>query len=624
MQPFNTEIEKGLRGYIAHLRAAHKTAEMLVAQETVRLNSMQAYREAIIPLLARIRRHVFQDSRLNGYQIEGWEDEHGQSLLGTEADILVRGGIHNIGTPTLSQPALASSSLQSVPTLIRPSLDSNSAEDEVEGIMNTRSRERRGFGRVPDIDDSECTMDHHRPNQVNGGRAFLTAGKAPLSTLAPNNVLGSEVLIQVDCERQTKHKAKKEKIRMRSRSRSRHDSEAAVDTNIDGRQAQGANDLSALGLIGMNNSSDNNSRNSNNRAQEDREGQKRMSRGLFGFVRSRRNSGNESEDVVVPTLSIPTVLQFDCNSRSTVDVTSSNTHGTGTMGVNDVPSQQQQQQRGHRRNVPSISVSNHDTAPGSRINQDNQHPLGRSILENGPLIQLPFWSTPASGSGSSSSLQPSTPFSSSRSSPSLSSSMIRPQMMSVDEYVGVGPIIERIDGLMGPEPIDLARSGPLIPSYEEHHRHQAIDPGSLQIMQTSVTYEGLSSLAEQGEGLDNLEELIGPDSGPRRSTTAHQHPANRIRSRSLSPHSFPMIQTISTNATGSSRISGISSSNDNNSINNTNVNTTSRINSTDNAARPWYQHHHYSFSDQSPDDRAGPILNMPPPDYAVQPPRYTA
>ncbi|KAF9922391.1 hypothetical protein BGZ65_009634, partial [Modicella reniformis] len=85
------DAESQLRAYIAHLRSAQKTAEMLLAQETERLGAMQAYREAIVPLLAKIRRHVFQNSCIGGYRIEGWENEQGQSLLGTEADILVRG-----------------------------------------------------------------------------------------------------------------------------------------------------------------------------------------------------------------------------------------------------------------------------------------------------------------------------------------------------------------------------------------------------------------------------------------------------------------------------------------------------------------------------------------------------
>ncbi|KAF8918271.1 hypothetical protein BGZ52_012921, partial [Haplosporangium bisporale] len=149
---------------------------------------MQANRESIIPTIARIRRHVFQNSCLGGYRIEGWENELGQPLLGSEADNLVRGGIQEVEPASASRPGLTTNS-RSAPSISRIGVDT---EDEVAILPG----EQRGSGgeqaRVPDAEGQETSIDHNNPLIVHNGRVILSAGRAPLSTLAPGNMLGSE------------------------------------------------------------------------------------------------------------------------------------------------------------------------------------------------------------------------------------------------------------------------------------------------------------------------------------------------------------------------------------------------------------------------------------------------
>ncbi|KAI1306710.1 hypothetical protein EDD11_004686 [Mortierella claussenii] len=629
IRPFSKERE--LRVYIAQLRTAHRAAEMLVAQETERLHAMQSYRESIIPLLAKIRRHVFQNSCLGGYRIEGWEDEQGRSLLGQEADVLVRGGIHEVGIPTLTRPLFPSSSSQNVPTLQRPNplaaVESNvtsstntsgsgnsssgTADTELdEETMNTGSRERRSNGRGTDQEhnDQETAIDPNRPVVVHGGRVVVSAGRAPLSTLSPSNVLGSEVLMQVDRQRQAKLEKKsnikstgKESRFSRNRSRSRPGRDADLyGAGIDPQQggSQASNGLSALGSLIMNNA-DNTNRTAGSGARQgeqqhqqvEREGRKKNSRRLFGFARSRHNSGigstssSSSEDAGGPSTSssgVPRVFQLGRNSRSSIDVTSVDAHldSNNSTGVSRI---------GHRRNVPSISVSNHDNggidSSQQQQRQQQQHLLRRTFFENSSLVQLPTWT---SNSSSDTSSPPS----------SSGSALTRPRVMSMDEYIGIGPVAERHD-LAGPFE-GTQGSAPLIPSYEEHQQHQAVDPELLHMMNSSVTYEGLSSLAEQDEDADGVHggmstDLYSRTQGQRRLEPGLiSLPTSRVRSRSLSPHSFAGIHGSNTAGHGEHT-----------------------------AVRPWYQQHHYSLSDQSPDGSAM-SMHVPPPDYAVQPPQYTA
>ncbi|KAF9537988.1 hypothetical protein EC957_007398 [Mortierella hygrophila] len=609
--PFDSEAP--LRDYIARLRTAHKTAERMLAQETERLNAMQKYRESIIPRLAQIRRHVFQNSGLGGYHIEGWEDAMGRSLLGTEADILVRGGIHNVetnsdGSPLESQarPPLSTSSSQSVPT----NNSSDSLEEDEEAMNTVHSRgERRGSGRgVPDVDEQGSSTDFNRPMSAHDNRVVLSVGRAPLSTIAPGNMLGSEVLMQVDRQRQAKGIKDREKVRTRSRSRSGREPEPSLSSgsgSSDHHQRPGSNGFSALGGNSTNGSSSNNNSTSNGSGGGEREGRKK-SRGLFSFARGKRGGSSSRApdaggDAVVP-LASPIFQLSGRNHCSSVDV-SNNTQG-----------RMHSQGAGHHRNVPSISISNEDNEDGLP-----QHPLRRTLLDNASLIQLP-------SSVSTSTFRLVGASNTNDAPPPFSMQSARPRVMSMDEYVGVGPVVR--DG-GGDEPIrpygDGHGSGPLIPSYGEHEQHQSIDPESMMVTSPSGAYNGsgLGSLAEYDEEVEVRNLLLGRTSPPappvsssspssvfqphHRSTQSFHLPLpsedGRSRSRSLSPQPLsPYSYSMVPAAVGSN--SNLSGSNGGSS------------------GRLPYQQHHYSFSDQTPDGSAL-SLSVPPPDYAVRPPEYS-
>ncbi|KAF9101559.1 hypothetical protein BGX27_011430 [Mortierella sp. AM989] len=589
VKPFDAEPE--LRAYIAQLRSAHKTAEMYVAQETERLNAMQKYRESIIPLLAKIRRHVFQDSCMGGSRIEGWEDEQGRSLLGTEADILVRGGIHQIGTPSSTRPSSLPnpSSSQSVPNLQqRNSVDGSMDEDEE--FMNT-GRDRRGSGRVPDANEQEVSIDPNRSVVVHGGRVVVSAGKAPLSIMSPSNVLGSEVLMAVDLERRAKLESKskdKDQGGRRSRSRSRRDSDQMVGgSSMD--NSTGSNAFSVLGSLIMSNSSNTNSNNAENSNtgvanQGEREGQKRNSRGLFGFARGRRGSNN-GDEAVVPSGPTSQVFQFGRNSRSSIDLTSPAAEG-------------ERVQRGHRRNVPSISISTPDEGGQS----SNVNPLRRTFFENASLVQLPSWNSPPTTTIATTSNPPSPPV-----------DPVRPRVLTMDEYIGIGAVANRHDS--GSFDLDQGPQ-PLIPSYEEHQQHQAVDPEILYLMNSSISYEGLSSLAEQ----DEEGSLFGSGNGPwavqadsqsnypdTQMMTSSRPPsspsaASRVRSRSLSPHGYPRIHQ---------------------SISNNEIMSGNSVEAGPSVIRTHYQRHHYSLSDQATEGICLDQIGLPPPPDYAKPPEYT-
>ncbi|KAG0355438.1 hypothetical protein BGZ54_001167 [Gamsiella multidivaricata] len=575
------EAEPQLRNYIAQLRAAHKTAELLLAQEMDRLHTMESYRESIIPLLAKIRRHVFQNSCLGGCKIEGWEDEQGQSLLGTEADILVRGGIHEIGIPTLTRPPLPNSlsSAQVVP------MSRGSSEDGDEEAVNMRSWDPRGSGTVPETDEQESGG-----SDPNRSSLMLSAGRAPLSTLAPANMLGSEVLMEVDRDRQARQakqvaEMEKGKLKARSRSHSGRDGELDAGPSMDTQQSQGSNGFSALGSLIMNNS--NGYSEGTNGRQGEREGRKKTSRGLFGFGRSRR--GSASGDASVPGGStLPSVFQLKRQSVSSIDVTTTST----TSGAGNINSSSSgggnNAQRGHHRNLPSISFSNHDADD----NDDGQGHRRRTFFENASLVQLPSWSSGSNTTSETTSPQPSTP-----------TSMVpsRPRVMSMDDYIGIGPVVRGSDSLGGL--FDRTEgSAPLIPSYGEHQQHKVVDPEILHMITSSATYEGLSSLAEQDED--------GSVGGSRQGQQREEeglHMATGVPSRSLSPHSFTThYQGLFGNSNDGSTSSSSNSGGMGPSV-----------------MRPWYQQHYYSLSDQTLD---GDLLTrgVPPPDYAVNPPEYSA
>ncbi|KAF9964975.1 hypothetical protein BGZ70_005639 [Mortierella alpina] len=571
IQPFTAEHE--LRSYIAQLRAAHKNAELVLAQETERLQSMEAYRESIVPLLAKIRRHVFQNSCMAGLRIEGWEDDQGRSLLGTEADLLVRGGIHEIVPPTMGRLSHSSTSPQMVPGSRRASDD---FLDQDEETLNTgHNRERRSSARLSDNEDQDASVDSNNPVIVHDGRVVLEAGRAPFSTISPANMLGSEVLMEVDRQRQAvrDHQTRRDD-RRRSHSRSGLDSERG--SGPDGQQGQDSNELSALGSLMLSNGPAD--QGSGGQGQGEREGRKKISRGLFGFGRTRRGSHND--DAVVPLgSSSDTASPFQLpgrNSRSSMDVTSINTDGSSLPSSNA--------SNGHRSNVPSISISRED--------EDGltQHPLRRTLFENASLAQLPLSSSSSSSPGSV------TP---------LSSPGSRPRVMSMDEYVGVGPVAERDESFA--RSFEHAQgSGPLIPSYEEHQMHQVIDPESAFMM-------GLTSLAESDEdaasGMTNGLRIPGHSTmGVHRQISSSGQQGTRARSRSLSPHPLFSFGALTE---------------DNYRRTNSNMAGPGTGSGTGPAPRAPYQQHQYSFSDQTPDGSALSRV-APPPDYAMQPPQYTA
>ncbi|KAF9991682.1 hypothetical protein BGZ79_004136, partial [Entomortierella chlamydospora] len=521
------DAEREMRVYIAEIRSAHKTAEMYVAQETERLNAMLRYRESIIPLLSKIRRRAFQDCCLDGYRIEGWEDEQGHSLLGTEADILVRGGIHEIGTPTSTIPSFApnSSSSPSVPNLQhRNSVDDSTYMDEEH--MNT-SRGRR----VPDA-DQDSSLD-----------SPLAAGSAPLSILAPSNNLGSEVLMIVDRDRRAKQEGKKKdkkERRSRSRSRPRRDSDLVGDDDL---QGHGSNALSALGSLILHHSNSNSSNGeSSSSSQGEREGRKRTTRGFFGFARSRRGSTN-GEDAVVPSGPPSSIFQAGRNARSSVDVRNLTAEAANPRG----------------RDVPSISISSHDDVGGGGEQDSSSSPPRRTFFENASLVQLPSWNGQTTTMAGDSS------------PPSPSVAPLRPRVLTMDEYIGIGPVADR--GGDHISPFDLSQgSQPLIPSYTEHQQDQIVDPDMLHLMNSSITYEGLSSLSEQDEerifieggneswGMQGVILSNAGDPLDRSSSSSRSRPPTsslsstaiaRVRSRSLSPQCYARIRHCDVNGINS-------------------------------------------------------------------------
>ncbi|GJJ75065.1 hypothetical protein EMPS_07423 [Entomortierella parvispora] len=594
LKSLDAATEGAFRSYISTLRVAHKTAERMVAQETQRLNAMVAYRDSIVPLLARTRRHVFQNSCLGGYSIEGWEDEQGRPLLGSEADSLVRGGLSELALApgdTL-RPFLHSSSSQSVPTrdsgelLHQDEEFTNTYVDAAHGRGLGRSRDNQS-SQVPDQDDEDTLITSINPNQplvALEGRVVLRTGRAPLSVLAPGNMLGSQILMEVDRERQEAAlNNKKNSFRKKSRSRSRSGRELTVDASSshqeDLHQKSGSNSSAAPGGLIMNSNGEGSS-SSQRPAGQEREGRKKASRGLFGFGRNRRDSHN-SDDAVVPSdRSVPPPSRFSLSgrrNRSSVDVSSS-----GVSIEVPVP--------GHRQNVPSISIQNENGAA-----QPESQSGRRTFFENASLNDVLSYSTTGVASSLSDGAQAtSTPPSSS------DPGFARSRVMSMDEYIGFEPTTD-YTGLNGSDEHQggiAPGSAPLIPSYEEHQHHQVVDPESLLMRMGSVSaYDSmLSSLAEQGENGQVQYQQFLPGQSPS-PPPPDLNVVTRTRSRSLSPN--PAEESMASSVYGAS-IAGAAGS-------------TSRL--------P-HQQHHYSFSDQTPDGR---LLSrdMPPPDYGLQPPQYS-
>ncbi|KAG0250120.1 hypothetical protein BG011_008648 [Mortierella polycephala] len=580
IQPFTSEDK--MRYYIAQLRSAHRTAELMVAQETERLNAIQAYRESIIPRLARIRRHVFQTSCLYGYKIEGWEDDQGRSLLGTEADILVRGGIHEIeiSIPTIltrhSQPG--SSSMQTVPGSRRSS-SGDAVEMDGEAQNTIYSQGRRGNALLSDTEDNDAAIVPSHPASIGPDtRVILQKGGAPLSTLAPANVLGLQVLMEVDRHRQAKINSKRVKDKSRTRSRSRSGQEPEQRQDADGNQAQGSVAFGNGQAVQPNNSVNSAVRG------EPESSHKKMSRGLFGFVRGRKNSSAGSEDAAVPQSGVassnaPSTSQFvGFHHRNSLDVVSpsSNTIDRSVDFHNTLTT--------HRRDVPSISISMSNNNDGGRA----VHPLQEMFLENSTHYQP---SAPAARQLSTSFANSTTDFSTSPS---------QPRIMSMDEYIDEGPADRIEDG--APQLLNASQGSiPRIPSYAEHQQHQTVDPRSVFMGSTSppVAYDDCQ------ETHVVLQDAVQR----RRQNQRDMHSSNhRDRSRSLSPNPLSSYDSMSASS---------SSSNGNNDNNDEGARSIGFVQAN-------YQRHQYPLSDQSPNVAPWSVSSPPPPDYVVRPPEYSA
>ncbi|KAG0238439.1 hypothetical protein B0O80DRAFT_499794 [Mortierella sp. GBAus27b] len=504
VQPFKSEGP--LRHYIARLRSAHKSAEIRLVQAKERLSAIQAYRESIIPLLANIRRRVFQDSCLGGRRIEGWEDEQGQSLLGTEADILVRGGIHEIGFPTINMPSTVGSSSQA-------STQQRRTTDTPEWTND----QRKNSNSTPDTRHQEIPADRSRPVMVDNGRMVVSASRVPFSMLEPSNVLGSEVLVQVDRAREAKlAKEGRSWIHRytRSQSHSRQD-EKSVSRPHSGKQ-----EMTSESAVRSPNTSSSSHNGDTVDARQREERDKTPSR-FFGFASGRRASSS-GEDAAATATTAPTSPMFQMEGRgvrSSVDVSSSSPSNTGVTSHSSASSHDRNVRQGHQRGVPSISVSSHDDT------------LGRS------------------------------------------------RVMSMDEYVGIGPIAERSDTTVGA--FDPSQNpAPLVPSYEEHQHHKVIDPDLVHMM-ASVSYDDQPPRVEEGDGLGYRAQ----------DATA----TDRSWAGPMSPQPYPLNQRSVDGDVSSSAI------------------------------RPRYQQDHdYSVSDQRGEGRTLGEGVPPPPNYGTMPPNYSA
>jgi len=593
LKSLDPATEGAFRLYISSLRTAHKTAERMVDQETQRLNAMVAYRDSIVPLLARTRRHVFQNSCLGGYSVEGWEDEQGRPLLGSEADSLVRGGLNELGSPpgaTIRRFPNSGSSSQSVSgsrdsaeLLEQDEEATNTFVDAAHGRALGRGRENQS-ARVPDQDEEETSINPNRPLIVLDGRVVLRTGRAPLSMLAPGNQLGSQILMEVDRERQEASTKKSGSSRKKSRSRSRTGREPAPEASSSHQDdPHGPNGFTAWGNLVMSNSQGHGESASSSQipAGQEREGRKKTSRGLFGFGRNRRDSHN-NDDAIVPSERPAPISRFSLTgrrNRSSVDVSS--TGLSGSTIVLPAP--------GHRRNVPSISIQNEDGTA-----QQESQPERRTFFENASLNDILLYSTTGVATGSIAATSTSPPLTSSH------PGFARSRVMSMDEYIGFETITDYsgLNGSAGENHDGIAPgSAPLIPSYEEHQHHQVVDPESMLMRMGSVSaYDAMfPSFAEQHENGQIQYQQLLPGQSP--SPPPLSGVVTRTRSRSLSPN--PGMESITSSVYGASTAGAAGST-----------------------TRLPYQQHHYSFSDQTPEGR---LLSgdMPPPDYVLQPPEYS-
>ncbi|KAF9421797.1 hypothetical protein BGZ76_003933 [Entomortierella beljakovae] len=241
---------------------------------------------------------------------------------------------------------------------------------------------------------------------------------------------------------------------------------------------------------------------------------------------------------------------------------------------------------------PTIDGENTGRGINDRDLQDQQATPRRTFFENSSLVQLPSYTGASSGSN-----PPSPPI-----APTTA-----PHMLSMDEYIGIGQV-ERFSGYE-----NLADGSQLIPSYAEHQQDTAIDPDMLHLMNTFVSYEGLSAVAEQDEENQSNNNARSSSSSQGHAQLLSPVARSAHRSRSASAHSRMRLSQSNDMIS----ISGSSSSSSSSSFGGGGINM--------NAGRAPHQCRNYSFSDQTPDDRF-PNLGMliPPPDYATMPPEYRA
>ncbi|KAG0228521.1 hypothetical protein BGW42_002112 [Actinomortierella wolfii] len=535
VKEFDKEPE--LRAFIAHLRGCHKAVERIVEQETARLNSLSKYRDSVVPKLAKIRRHVFQDSCLGGYKVEGWEDEHGRSLLGTEADLLVRGGVVEVQessarvSAAIAEAAAEAAAAAASGSFLPVSLSLNGSEGESSSSSRHNRRSSRG-----DNSESANGASHGSgaPGQgeTNGeGQMIVRVGRAPLSTVAPNNQLGSQVLMEVDRDRRAKAAAaaaaaaasgsstgrrSRSKFWRRDGSRSRSRSRARSRSITDG----GDEEIQDV---------------QNNRSQA-RRGSGHIARPPI-FSLSRTNTA--SDDAVVPTGDNEPASQSTPPLRTNTPPSSSRS--------------EPQQRPTHRHNVPSLSISHADGLTSHPLDVAAEHrprvmtmdeyvgvgEVERSFDEGYTDVDMPF--VYAYLDPTVADHHRSLPATSSAVSTSVSSAISSPGV-----YIPISHGRSLSISTLNP---DAEYESNLIPTYGEHLRHRTLNPEEVFLVPATSTSFGSRIMAADIMSNDNpppfsanSEDIISPTT---MLTLGSPQSAHRFRSRSLSPSPHHRNQSLS-------------------------------------------------------------------------------
>ncbi|KAF9970177.1 hypothetical protein BGZ73_007205 [Actinomortierella ambigua] len=572
LKPFDKEPE--LRAFIGHLRSCHKSVERIVEQNTVVLNTLTKYRDSIVPQLAKIRRHAFQDSCLDGYNIEGWEDENGRSLLGTEADVLVRGGVIEVHessarvSAAIAEAAAEAAAAAASGSFMPVALSMNGGHDRVDPSSSSSAgrHHNRRSSRSEDVDSTNGggvnASSQGGPGAIMGhaeagreGEMIIRVGRAPLSTVVPNNQLGSQVLMEVDRDRRARAAAaavaaassnnssgsirtkfwRRDGSRSRSRSRARSRSTSVAEG---GHGNSGEQDTQEV---------------------------------LNSPSQRRRGSGQHP---MPPSFSLSRISSI---AEGVVGPTAGTT--TNDPASNSGPSSSSEAPRRptHRHNVPSLSISHADDIGGGTVVET----IG---------------------------------------------SELRPRVMSMDEYVGVGEVERAFDeghtdvdmplvyayldsttanhhrSLPAASPSISALRGDyipfthngrslsvstlnphaeygsdLIPTYGEHRRHRPLNPEDVFLMAAPPTasfgsawvgedqpppFSETNDISYGNRPLNTLPPTppLSSSSLSSVSSTSSNMPTSlhRLRSRSLSPsanHRMPLLNAYQLGSPPSSHIS---------------------------------------------------------------------